>query len=63
MAKIKFYGLVVGGQNPYKPFCKTESLESAKEIKGNLHNVDIIRYVGHRRKAHGRTILVIQGLG
>lgn len=58
--EITFYGLVTEKENIYKPFIKTESLEAAKEIKGDKYGVAIIKYKGYKRTAYGRETLIIK---
>ena len=59
---MNFYGLVGPRDNVYRPSVKTESLEYAREIKGDRCNFAIIKYKGYKRTAHGRTTLVIQDI-
>lgn len=57
---MEFYGLVATNGNLYKPFFKAESIEEAREVKGDNSDVSIIKYKGFKRNAHRRTTLVIK---
>lgn len=58
---MEFYGLVhTANGDLFKPFFKTESIEDAREVKGDNPDVAIIKYNGFKREAHRRTTLVIK---